>query len=657
MPPKKSSKQQTNVNPAIAKRNQEIDDTIRADLLKLDKEGLIQYLWNFRREWCMVSSTDHEVFDIEMTPIKVFDMILKNFGATDNSDISLTSLDTHIKSQITKGINLFHALQSRQMLDPERDVMETTHLTQLLGVIHYAKKMIEYFIKTQEVMDPNFTGDDELLSVLDKFKPICFDENTKFQNLLLYLLNETDLRNYKRYGEDCYKERYVDGFFTHSWERVSSIEEFVYNSTKKEYQFEQWKNLTHSAGNARSATEYLTKCNEIQFPVLKKDRHVFSFKNGIYTTLNINEDTTSQTKYYDHFYKYTDPIPAELVACKYFDHDMPDVTGISKWYDIPTPHLQSIFDYQEFPEAVCKTFYGMMGRLMFETGELDGWQVIPFLKGAAASGKSTLINKVCGLFYEEADIGVLSNNIEKQFGLGALCDKLLILAPELKDDFKMEQAEFQSFVSGENMQVATKHKNARTIEWKAPGILGGNQTLSFSDNAGSISRRLVVFEFEKTVDEKKGDMKLGEKLGKEIPSIIIKCVKAYLSMVNQYGDRNVWMHLPQYFKTTRDEMHMATNGLENFITSGKVKLEKGLYCKREQFLRECRTHCAENGFPFLKFTKDFYTPPFGKHGLSMTRGTKQYPIKNGEKQTSTWVEGCDFIDEDETGGNSALDKM
>ena len=52
MPPKKSSKQPANVNPAIAKRNQEIDDTIRADLLKLDKEGLIQYLWNFRREWC-----------------------------------------------------------------------------------------------------------------------------------------------------------------------------------------------------------------------------------------------------------------------------------------------------------------------------------------------------------------------------------------------------------------------------------------------------------------------------------------------------------------------------------------------------------------------------------------------------------------------------
>ena len=104
-------------------------------------------------------------------------------------------------------------------------------------------------------------------------------------------------------------------------------------------------------------------------------------------------------------------------------------------------------------------------------------------------------------------------------------------------------------------------------------------------------------------------------------------------------------------------MSMATNGLENFITSGKVKLEKGLYCKREQFLRECRTHCAENGFPFLKFTKDFYTPPFQKHGLVMSRGTKQYPIKNGEKQNSTWVEGCDFVDEDETGGNSALDKM
>ena len=96
-----------------------------------------------------------------------------------------------------------------------------------------------------------------------------------------------------------------------------------------------------------------------------------------------------------------------------------------------------------------------------------------------------------------------------------------------------------------------------------------------------------------------------------------------------------------------NEISKNTNGLENFITYGNIKLEKGLYCKKEEFLQECRTHCEENGFPWRKLTKDFYTPPFQKHGLSMSRGAKLYPIKNGEGQTTTkatWIEGCGFID-------------
>jgi hypothetical protein len=94
----------------------------------------------------------------------------------------------------------------------------------------------------------------------------------------------------------------------------------------------------------------------------------------------------------------------------------------SKLDKIPTPYFDSILKYQKFEDEVCNWAYVMGGRLCFDVGELDGWQVIPFFKGIARSGKSTLITKVFKKFYENEDVGTLSNNIEKKFGLSAIKD-------------------------------------------------------------------------------------------------------------------------------------------------------------------------------------------------------------------------------------------
>jgi hypothetical protein len=56
-------------------------------------------------------------------------------------------------------------------------------------------------------------------------------------------------------------------------------------------------------------------------------------------------------------------------------------------------------------------------------------------------------------YISQADVGTLSNNIERKFGLSALADKLLFIGPEIKADIQLEQAEFQSIVSGETVQV------------------------------------------------------------------------------------------------------------------------------------------------------------------------------------------------------------
>lgn len=47
---------------------------------------------------------------------------------------------------------------------------------------------------------------------------------------------------------------------------------------------------------------------------------------------------------------------------------------------------------------------------------MDDWQILPFFKGLANTGKSLLLNYLRE-FYEDHDVGIISNIIEKQFGL------------------------------------------------------------------------------------------------------------------------------------------------------------------------------------------------------------------------------------------------
>jgi hypothetical protein len=245
---------------------------------------------------------------------------------------------------------------------------------------------------------------DDLAAGLAPFCKMELEQDVnKFQQLLLYLLNSLQHRGLRRYGADCYEQLFTpEGYNTRAWVPACSIKDFVYSMARKETNFDQWLNMTQSKGNAVCAAEYLASCHDVQFPVLTKNRGVFAFRNGVY-------DAPS-----DRFFSYDKGgIPTDFVAAKYFDVPFDDSDPGGDWYSIATPHLQGVLDFQEFPEDVCRWMYIMIGRLLYDLNDMDRWQVIPYLKGQASSGKSTILLRVCRNLYDKADVGVLSNNIEK----------------------------------------------------------------------------------------------------------------------------------------------------------------------------------------------------------------------------------------------------
>src|SRR5690606_22524852 len=67
----------------------------------------------------------------------------------------------------------------------------------------------------------------------------------------------------------------------------------------------------------------------------------------------------------------------------------------NNWWNIIEKHcpfFKSIMDYQEWPIEVQKWLCILMGRCLYEVGELDEWQAMGFLLGQAGTGKSLSFN-------------------------------------------------------------------------------------------------------------------------------------------------------------------------------------------------------------------------------------------------------------------------
>lgn len=481
---------------------------------------------------------------------------------------------------------------------------------------------------------------------------------TPLQQLILYMLNVVFARGYRRCGADCYERRPAPGGFdSHAWRRVCSIKELIYDSTRKELKFDQWMNLTRC--NVQNVVDYMTSFSDAQFPVLRKDRHTFAFRNGVYRAFvpassdTHDEDTpmadaptasapapsaAHEGAFRDAWLPYGSAehaaLPHDLAACNYFDADFPGAchercgrTAPGDWYTtVATPSLQMVLDYQGFPEEVCRWMYVMIGRLLYELNELDRWQVLPYLKGQASSGKSTIVD-TCREIFECCDVGVLSNNMERKFGIGALRSKVLFVAPEIKADLQLEQAEFQSMVSGEPLQLAIKYQESQTVEWKVPGIMAGNEVPGWVDNSGSIGRRLVLFEFMRKVAN--GDMHLRHKLRREMPALLLKANRAYHEAVRACAADNVWTHLPEYFKRTKADLTEETNPIQHFMASGKLRFERDAYMPMDVLKRAFQAHCDENNFKRIRLTRDKFEPVMFDHGLLLEKSaagtTRPYP--------------------------------
>ena len=259
----------------------------------------------------------------------------------------------------------------------------------------------------------------------------------------------------------------------------------------------------------------------------------------------------------------------------YFDTTYNDITD-------STPLWDNLLSTQIAPEMEIKAeeqsvggreepialLESLIGRLFHAVG-LDKWSVMPFILGDANTGKSTILHLVAKMF-PAGSVANISSNHEKQFGLEKLVNARLILCMDLPDDMHkvLSQTEWQSCVSGEYVSVPRKNKVALSVpEWSAPFLWAGNNNPSYTDMAGSASRRLATYRFEQVITTR--DTLLVPKiLDTELVAVMLRCLRKYHDLRTRRTGQDFWRFAPQSMVEQRDRTATETNFLANFVANG-----------------------------------------------------------------------------------------
>ena len=519
---------------------------------------------------------------------------------------------------------------------------------------YYSEKFLKNIYLLNRIKLENYDYSmNEDPSYLYKFVPIDYEKNSSYHNLLLYIIEELNNSDLARYNDTLYKKiRTKEGYETYAWEPEQKIKKWIMEKCSRKVKFDQWKNM-NSGQNIKQTVDYLMECPPDELPVLEKDRHIFSFKNGLYIT-KINKGTETEPIWGTLFLRYgkeaqeSPYLNTQSVSSKYFNEDFNDFPELneSEWFNIikHCPNFKKILDYQEFPDEVQKMLCVFMGKCAFDIGEIENWQAIMYLLGMAGAGKSTVLTKILQKWYEEEDVGIIPNNIEKQYGLKPHINKKMVLAPEMQGDCKLEQTDWQLIVEGGKNSFAEKYKNAESEYWKVPMAMAGNSLIKYNNQGDQTSRRTVVFNFWKKVMD--SDTLLEKKLEKEIPIIMKLCITAYLHTVNTNAGKGIWKILPPYFHEQKDEMEQTTNGLKNFLKSGKVVLDEDKYIPEKIFKQAFNDHCRENNIPKQSWNADYYANTFSVLKIHVKKNLRRkYPPIYGENVYGTYFLGVDLVDE------------
>lgn len=592
----------------------------------------------------------------------------------DSSDLKFI-----YQKEMFKRIRLECEFRKRGMLQKNSLKEENNVLTDVasLGVLQCISKLQECISRNihllqadlfvARVQDPSVDascGSSEALSDPFHFVSLKDTKLNDLQSFVLFILRQLHNRGYRRYGDGVY-EQYMSPptlvketgvyqrFPTRAFKRVCDIVEFILNITKKEDTFAEWQKMM-APGCLENVKKYLMVCKDEEFRELVPDRHWHAFHNGVY-----NVDTTTFYQWGSKELEAIMKVNCDIVCCKYHEQKFSlEILNAFTWYDIPTPEVHSILEYQfqvdkdagiitseDEKIKIISWMYVMLGRMLHDVNAKDKWQVCLFLIGRAGTGKSLLL-KAMGWFFNEENVETIANNLQKGFGLESIYNNGKTLAcrcMEVKHDFALDQAQLQSMISGEPVSIQRKNQVALSVVWKIPIMLAGNECAKWINNSDSITRRMILAFFERKVPNDKVDPNLDIKIQANIGNLLHKCSMAYSSAVEEFGKNDLWSKkknpytsqmeyiLPKYFHMNKTRLQEMTHPLVGFLRNDSSILltEKGMGMPYKRFQVLANAYFSSNGNSKFTWKEDKYKTVFEEYEIKKIKIDNAFIKKYG----------------------------
>jgi len=231
-----------------------------------------------------------------------------------------------------------------------------------------------------------------------------------------------------------------------------------------------------------------------------------------------------------------------------------------------TPNIDKVLDTQFEDEDVKRIFFALVGRLFFEVGQFDKWQVMPFLVGVGGTGKSLLLNVISKCFSESA-LGNISGKREEVFGLANLHNKEVVMGCDMPVEMSkcLPQVLFQNMTAGDRVEVPRKSTTALHVQWKAPIIMASNYMPDYVNSGNNIGRRIVSFRFTKSVATRDYGLQDAILHSNELANFVYRSLTEYRALRERItGD--FWMFVPRIMIEWQSKVAAATNKLSEFLS-------------------------------------------------------------------------------------------
>lgn len=213
----------------------------------------------------------------------------------------------------------------------------------------------------------------------------------------------------------------------------------------------------------------------------------------------------------------------------------------------PADHISKITAVDYDPDASAPTWDKFLARILPDTDlrafmqRLVGYallgecreEVLPFLYGSGANGKSTCLNAVQEVFGEYAmqappELLTLKHGPSHPTELAALMGARCVLSVEVEEGRRLAETLVKQLTGRDSISARYMRQDFFTFEPTHTVFMAANHKPIVKGTDGAIWRRIKLIPFEVVIPESERDPGLQEKLRGELPGILAWAVRGCL---------------------------------------------------------------------------------------------------------------------------------